>query len=65
MASKEKEFSSIAMFKLFLIIAPSLEFLSSKVNNDTHMKKLVLYWKKSLKYKVGCFWRFHMVYTSN
>ena len=28
--------------------------------NDTHMEELVLYWKNSLKYKVGCFWRFYM-----
>ena len=33
--------------------------------NDTHMEELVLYWKKSLKYKVGCFWRFSYVYTIN
>ena len=33
--------------------------------NDTHMEELVLYWKNSLKYKVGCFWRFSYVYTSN
>ena len=29
--------------------------------NVTHREKIVLYWiqyKKSLKYKVGCFWRF-------
>ena len=35
--------------------------------NDTHMKKLVPYWiqyKNSLKYKVGCFWRFSYVYMS-
>ena len=33
--------------------------------NDTHMKDLALYWKNSLKYKVGCFWRFSYVYTIN
>ena len=31
--------------------------------NDTHMEQLALYWKKSLKYKVGCFWHFSYVYT--
>ena len=36
--------------------------------NDTHMEELVLYWiqyKNSLKYKIGCFWRFSYVYTVN
>ena len=36
--------------------------------NDTHMEELVLYWiqyKNSLKYKIGCFWRFSYVYTIN
>ena len=36
--------------------------------NDTHREKLVLYWiqgKNSLKYKIGCFWRFTYVYTIN
>ena len=36
--------------------------------NDTHMEELVLYWIQyinSLKYKVGCFWRFLYVYTIN
>ena len=33
--------------------------------SDTHMEELVLYWKNSLKYKVGRFWRFSYVYTSN
>ena len=36
--------------------------------NDTHREKLVLYWnqyKISLKYKVGCFWRFSYIYTIN
>ena len=35
---------------------------------DTHMEEFVLYWiqyKNSLKYKVGCFWRFSYVYTIN
>ena len=37
-------------------------------NNDTHIEKLMLYWiqyNDSLKYKVGCFWRFSYVYTIN
>ena len=33
--------------------------------NDTHMEELALYWKNSLKYKVGCFWRYLYVYTIN
>ena len=36
--------------------------------NDTHMEELLLYWiqyKNSLKYKIGCFWRFSHVYTIN
>ena len=35
--------------------------------NDTHMEELVLYWiqyKNSLKYKVGCFWRFPSSFNS-
>ena len=37
-------------------------------NNDTHIEQLMLYWiqyNDSLKYKVGCFWRFSYVYTIN
>ena len=40
---------------------------NTKNFNDTHMEP-VLYWiqyKNSLKYKVGCFWRFSYVYTVN
>ena len=36
--------------------------------NYTHRGKLVLYWnqyKISLKYKVGCLWRFSYIYTIN
>ena len=36
--------------------------------NDTHREKLLLYriqYKNSLKYKVGCFWRFSYAYTIN
>ena len=36
--------------------------------NDTQKENLVRYWiqyKNSLKYKVGCFWRFSYVYTIN
>ena len=41
---------------------------SKNINNinDTHREKLVLYWiqyKNSLKYKVGCFWRFSYICT--
>ena len=38
------------------------------VFNDTLMEELVLYWiqyKNSLKYKVGCFWRFSYIYIIN
>ena len=34
----------------------------------THMEEIVLYWiqyKNSLKYKVGCYWRFSYVYKIN
>ena len=33
--------------------------------NDTHLEELVLYWKNSLKYKVGCFWPFLCANTIN
>ena len=36
--------------------------------NDIHMEEFMLYWiqyKNSLKYKVGCFWRFSYVYPSS
>ena len=33
--------------------------------NDTHIKELILYWKNSLKHKVGCFSSFSYVYTIN
>ena len=34
--------------------------------NDTHKKKIVLYWiqyKNTSKYKVGCFWRFSCLHN--
>ena len=36
--------------------------------NDIHIEDIVLYWiqyKNSLKYKIGCLWRFSHVYTIN
>ena len=44
------------------------EISHSTFLNNTHKENLVLYWiqyKKSLKYKVGYFWRFSYVYTVN
>ena len=47
-----------------------LQFLQllTKHFNDSHRRKLALYWiqyKNSLKNKVRCFWRFSYVYTIN
>ena len=41
-------------------------FKATSLFNNTHIEEFVLYWiqyKKSLKYKVGCFWSFSYVYT--
>ena len=52
---------------LYAICIPHLDKRLYYIN-DTQMEELVLYWiqyKKSLKYKVGCFWRFPYIYTIN
>ena len=52
---------------LLLLLFCSELLLCNKIN-DTHIEELVLCWiqyKNSLKYKVGCFWRFSYVYTTN
>ena len=45
--------------------AGMFSIIPTKVLNDTHMEELVRYWKNSLKYKIGCLWRFSYVYTVN
>ena len=56
-------FSQLPMIYCKHEFSETMQSYYGKLLNDTDMKKLGLYWikyKNSLKYKVGCFWRFHM-----
>ena len=52
--STRQEFYEVFRFSRYFVISL-----------DTHMEELVLYWKNSLKYKVGGFWGISYVYTMN
>ena len=40
-------------------------YVSMELMKELTWKNLMLYWKYSLKYKAGCFWRFSYIYTIN